>query len=281
VQQACCSFLLLQKPPPPPLRLPPRATASLSLLGNGCASSLRDCRGGGPPRLQGRADLVQHRECAPLTNSSVDQLFLVLVLALDFLAVAASTFSTSRVFFIFFRVSNSLLLRSKNHRKLAENTLAISFHLCIAPKTSEPERQRENSSKNSELRFNDFLLQRQKIIPFSPAFSPLNLLRRLPSSSSRPGPPSPKRKKRPPNSTVVKSPRCSLQQTNSKNIQTRKTCKKESDRHSLVEKSPLKTTKTASKQPAQRHRERERENTHTKLRLFQQTLQKKKTKQNI
>jgi hypothetical protein len=162
VQQACCSFLLLQKLPPPPplLRLPPRATASLSLLGNGCASSLRNCRGEGPPRLQGRADLVQHRECAPLTNSSVDQLFLVLVLALDFLAVAASTFSTSRVFFIFFRVSNSLLLRSKNHRKLAENTLAISFHLCIAPKTSEPQRQRENSSKNSELS-----------IPVSPALS--------------------------------------------------------------------------------------------------------------
>jgi hypothetical protein len=169
VQQACCSFVLLQKLPPPPpplLRLPPRATASLSLLGNGYASSLRDCRGGGPPRLQGRADLVQHRECAPLTNSSVDQLFLVLVLALDFLAVAASTFSTSRVFFIFFRVSNSLLLRSKNHRKLAENTLAISFHLCIAPKTSKPQRQRENSSKNSELRFNDFLLQRQKSYRF-------------------------------------------------------------------------------------------------------------------
>jgi hypothetical protein len=48
-----------------------------------------------------------------------------------------------------------------------------------------------------------------------------------------------------------------------------------------VEKSPLKTTTTASKQPAQREREREREHTHTQNfvsfnKLFNNKPKKKK-----
>jgi hypothetical protein len=177
-------------------------------------------------------------------------------------------------------VSNSLLLRSKNHRKLAENTLAISFHLCIAPKTSETQRQRENSSKNSELRFNDFLLQRQKNHTVFSSFL---------SSDSSPTP-----------SEFFVSTGTSFSQKKKKDLQTPQSSslhavlynKQIQRTYKLVKPAKKSQTDTASwknllskqqKQPAsnqhrdrERERERERENTHKTSSLS--TNSSKKTK---